>query len=210
MSNNNTLNEGSAPSDLEEHETDESIRVEDRRHWNPDDDDVDEEVNVNPKTPSIIDEYRERAEIAEKKLYEYIDAFKRHKLEQEQVRKRLNRDIDRRVELKFGELVQPLLAIMDDLERSMSHIPPTPDSEPLLRGVQMTHELFLATLEKFGVTKFAPDGELFDPELSEALRVDPVESKESENRVTATLKPGYKIGERVLRAAQVAVGRFSG
>jgi len=71
----------------------------------------------------------------------------------------------------------------------------------------MTHGQFLATLEKFGVTKFSPDGEPFDPTESEALRVDPVDSPEAENRVTATLKPGYRFGERVLRAAQVAVGR---
>lgn len=214
MSKKNTIRDGSASHELEEQEFGESIRVEDRRHWQRPAEDAeasdgtDDDVKVSPQPPSIIDEYRGRAEEAERKLLDYIEAFKRHKLEQEQVRERLARDVERRVELKFGELVQPLLEVMDDLERSMSHMSADVDTEPLLRGVRMTHALFLSTLEKFGVTKFSPDGQPFDPTESEALRVDPVDSTECENRVTETLKPGYRLGERVLRAAQVAVGRI--
>lgn len=206
MSNKNAFTDDATPEGIEGQESDETLRVDDRRHWQVEDSE-DDDATVSPQAPSIIDEYRGRAEDAEKKLLEYIEAFKRHKQEQDQVRERLARDVERRVEMKFGELLQPLLEIMDDLERSMAHISAETDTEPLLRGVQMTHGQFLATLEKFGVTKFSPDGEPFDPTESEALRVDPVDSPEAENRVTATLKPGYRFGERVLRAAQVAVGR---
>jgi len=208
MSDKNVFSDDATPEGVEEQESDETLRVDDRRHWQVEDGE-DDDVNVSPQTPTIIDEYRGRAEEAEKKLLEYIEAFKRHKQEQDHVRERLARDVERRVEMKFGELLQPLLEIMDDLERSMAHIAAEADAEPLLRGVKMTHSQFLATLEKFGVTKFSPDGEPFDPTESEALRVDPVDSAEADNRVTETLKPGYRFGERVLRAAQVAVGRVN-
>jgi molecular chaperone GrpE len=207
MSKNNALGDESSPENVERQESEDTIRVEDRRHWQVEDDDEAESEASAPQTPSIIDEYRARAEDAEKKLLEYIEAFKRHKVEQDRVRERLSRDVDRRVEVKFGELIEPLLGIMDDLERSMDHISADPNAEPLLQGVRMTHGQFLATLEKFGVSKFSPDGETFDPNEAEALRVDPVQSDDQDNRVTETLKPGYRLGERVLRAAQVAVGR---
>ena len=87
------------------------FKVKDRRHWVDENDDEggDDTEPAAPATPTIIDEYRLRTEAAEQKLQEYIEAFKSFKQEQEDFRTRLNRDVERRVELKFGGLVEELL-----------------------------------------------------------------------------------------------------
>ena len=186
---------------------DQEIKVNDRRHWQQDEAEQDENAETAPAQPSILDEFRLRAEQAEQKLLEYIDAFKRHQADQDKVRERLTRDVDRKVDLKFGELLSDLLETLDDLDLSLDHVRGVPGAEPLAEGVVMARDRFLTTLNKHGVKRFSPEGQRFDPNESEALRVDPVDSKDDDQIVTETLKPGYKLGDRVIRAAKVAVGR---
>ena len=164
---------------------------------------------MEPARPSVLDEYRLRAEEAERKLLEYIEAFKRHQTDQDQVRQRLTRDVERKVELQFGGLVGELLVTVDDLDLSLRHVSEIPEARPLAEGVTMARDRFLSILQKHGVERISPEGQPFDPNEAEALRVDPVESKKRDQTVTETLKPGYRLGDRVSRAAQVAVGRYT-
>jgi molecular chaperone GrpE len=193
-------------------ENEEEFRVEDRRHWAHGDEqpEEDEDAVAEIKHPTLLDEYRLRAEAAERKLQEYIEAFKRFKDEQEEYRLRMSRDIDRRVDLKFGEMVGELLESMDNLDLAVSHAHGVPEAAPLAQGVEMARRRFLSTLEQHGVEKISPEGTLFDPNEAEAVRVDKLESPDDNGKVTETLRPGYKLGERVIRPARVAVGRFSG
>jgi molecular chaperone GrpE len=72
----------------------------------------------------------------------------------------------------------------------------------------LARDRFLATLERHGVTRLSLDGEEYDPNLAEAMRVDAVDDPERSGKVTETLRPGYRLGDRVVRPAQVAVGRL--
>jgi molecular chaperone GrpE len=185
------------------------FKVDDRRHWQRDDESGEAApTEVEPIKPSILDEYRERAEAAESTLLEYIEAFKRHKADQEQVRERLARDVGREVDLKFGQLVAELLETLDDLDLSLEHVRRVEGAEPLAEGVEIARDRFLATLHKHGVEKISPEGAPFDPNEAEAVRVDPVDSADADHVVTETLQPGYKLRDRVIRAARVAVGQF--
>jgi molecular chaperone GrpE len=187
------------------------FQVKDRRHWVDDeqDDDGDDESSTGPARPTIVDGYRQRAEDAELKLREYIEAFKKSQEEQEQFRSRMSRDVDRRVELQFGELVAELLELLDDLDLALTHVDDVPEARPLAEGVVLARNRFLGALERRGVRRVSPDGAPFDPNEAEAMRVDPVDSAEEDGTVTETLRPGYTLGDRVIRAARVAVGRFS-
>ena len=184
---------------------DESFRFEDRRHWVSPDEEGPQEAS--PRPPSMIDEYRERTEAAEKKLQEYIEAFKGFKKEQDDFRTRLNRDVDRRVDLQFGGLVEELLDAMDNLDLALEHVAEVPEAEPLARGVELARRRFLEALERHGVEKLDPSGEDFDPNEAEAMRVDPVDEPSMSGKVTVVLRPGYRLGDRIIRPARVAVGR---
>jgi molecular chaperone GrpE len=213
MSKKQTHDHEPAPSERGNAESgDEEFKVDDRRHWQqegmPDGDEPAEGVEVAPARPSVLDEYRQRAEAAERKLLDYIEAFKRHQADHEQVRERLARDVDRKVDLKFGELLGELLETVDDLDLSLEHMQGVREAEPLAQGVAMARDRFLTTLQKYGVERISPEGVPFDPNEAEAMRVDPVDSDAADQHVTETLKPGYKLGDRVIRAAKVAVGRY--
>jgi molecular chaperone GrpE len=184
---------------------DQTFRFEDRRRWIDGDEETAQEST--PRSPSMIDEFRERAEAAENKLQEYIEAFKGFKKEQEEFRTRLNRDVDRRVDLQFGGLVEELLEAMDNLDLALEHVNEVPEAEPLARGVEIARKRFLEALERHGVEKLDPLGDEFDPNEAEAMRVDPVAEPERSGKVTDVLRPGYRLRERVIRPARVAVGR---
>ena len=79
----------------------------------------------------------------------------------------------------------------------------------MAKGVRIARDKFIETLERHGVERMEPDGEVFDPNTTEAIRVDPVDDDEKDGKITATLRPGYRLGGHIIRAAQVAVGRRS-
>lgn len=191
-----------------------AFRVEDRRHWarnaEKDGGSGEEEEASTTTFPTVVDEYRSRAEAAEKKLFDYIAAFKHSQTEHEQFRERLQRDVERRVHLQFGALVTDLLDCIDHLDLALAHARNVRDAAPLVQGVALTRDRFVAALERQGVERLDLDGQDFDPNFAEAVRVDPVAEPGQNGRVTETLRPGYKLGERVLRPAQVAVGRHEG
>lgn len=189
-----------------------TLKVEDKRHWaRKAEGDAEEKGGESGEVPSLhptlVDEYRLRAEAAEKKLLEYIAAFKEAQADHEGFRERLNRDVERKVELKFGNLVTDLLETLDDLDLALGHATGVAEAEPLTRGVSLARDRFLATLERHGVTRLALDGEEFDPNLAEAVQLVEAEAAEMAGKVAATLRPGYAIGERVIRPARVAVAR---
>jgi len=185
------------------------IKVEDKRHWAKTDagSDEGEPAEASP-FPTIVDGFRQRAEAAERQLHDYIAAFKQAQTEQDQVRERLARDGDRRVDLKFGSLLTELLESVDHLDLALGHAQGVPGAEALALGVALAREQFLVTLERHGVERLDPQGCEFDPNVAEALRVDPVDDPSRDGTVTETVRPGYKLGDRVVRPARVAVGRL--
>jgi molecular chaperone GrpE len=208
---NPTVTAGRRKDRSEENGENEEFRVEDRRHWagasSADEPGDDAGAGAAPARPSLIDEYRAKTEQAEQRLQEYIDAFKSFKDEQEQVRLRLDRDVDRKVRLKFGGLVADMLEAWDDLEIALGHARPEGEAQPLVEGLRIASKRFLAALERHGVSRMDLDGEPFDPNVAEAVRMDPVESEDRNGVVTETLRPGFRIDDHVVRPARVAVGR---
>jgi molecular chaperone GrpE (heat shock protein) len=78
---------------------------------------------------------------------------------------------------------------------------------PLARGVALARDRFLAALQKAGVERLELNGTPFDPNVAEAVRLVPVDSPEDDGAVVETMRPGYVLGERIIRPARVAVGR---
>ena len=193
-----------------------AFKVDDRRHWarplnEPDEENTDRPEPEPSPAPgdTLLDSFRSRAETAEAKLHEYIAAFRQSQVDSDAFRERLGRDLDRKVELRFAALVRELLSTVDDLELALAHVSGVPDAEPVARGVSLAVQRFLQILERHGVVRIAPDGEPFDPAVAEAVRVDAVDDPALDGVVTETMRPGYLLGDQLVRPAAVAVGRAS-
>jgi molecular chaperone GrpE len=121
----------------------------------------------------------------------------------ENYKKRAKKEMDEAATRGREQLLGELLPALDNLERALKH---APEGDPLAVGVKQTEKQLLAALEKFGVTRFASLGQPFDPSLHEAIQQ--VETKDLPSGSVATeFASGYKINNRLLRPAMVAVAK---
>lgn len=191
------------------------IKVEDKRFWARKDDaegdpssDAPDERSAVGIDPAEHEAVRLRAEGAERKLQEIQASFLAAKTDLDRARERVVRDAERAVELKFGDLVAGLLDSVDDLDRALEHGDAAAGAGPLLKGVAIARERFLAALQKAGVERLDPQGTAYDPNVAEAVGVVPVDDPERHDTVVTVVQAGYALAGRIIRPARVLVGRL--
>ncbi|HRE92299.1 MAG TPA: nucleotide exchange factor GrpE [Myxococcota bacterium] len=146
----------------------------------------------------------------ENTLHSYIRAHKKAEAEFEAFKQRLERDRDRELTLARAKLVERLLDLDDNLERTISAAKRgTAEALPaLVQGVEMVHKQFLERLSELGLERVDPTGQTFDPTSMEAFGVVPVDDRDRHDKVVATFRSGYRIGDQEIRPALVQVGRL--
>ncbi len=105
-------------------------------------------------------------------------------------------------------LATPMLEVPDALERSLA-VGPGADAAAVLKGVQLVHLLMVQKLGELGLQRIPTVGEPFDPARHEAASVESVKDPAQDRRVVRELKPGFTLGERVVRPALVQVGKLA-
>ena len=158
--------------------------------------------------PQAFEALRVRAEGAERKLREIQGTFLAAKAELDATRARLERDLERKVEIRFGDLLSGLLECADDLDRAIEHGATIPAAAPVVSGVVLARERFIGALQKAGVERIDPVGEPYDPNVAEAAGIIPVSDPEAHDTVAAVERVGYRHAGRVIRPARVLVGRL--
>lgn len=113
-------------------------------------------------------------------------------------RARVERDRDVSRNAAIAEVLRSLLPALDDLSRAEAH--GDLEGSPFAAVVAKLR----ASGEKFGLKTFGAKGDKFDPELHEALVQTP-SADVTENTVADVIESGYMVGDRLLRAAKVAV-----
>jgi molecular chaperone GrpE len=183
--------------------------VNDHRFWTLSDEALQAEEH-RPQQPSFIEQLQQSLDQKDKQLREYIAAYKREVGEGlEKTKQRLERDSTARVEQQRGQLALPMLEVLDALERSIGAGEKAPgDGAALLQGIKRVHLLMVQKLQDLGLTRLQTVGQPFDPTRHEAVAVRAVSDAAQDNLVVAEIMPGFALGERVLRAAQVMVAKL--
>ena len=120
---------------------------------------------------------------------------RRVKREQENVKKFANED-----------LVKKLLVVMDDIERALESARQTGQVEAIVSGVEITRDHFWGQLEGVGLERIESDGMPFDPTMHEAVSTEKSDTVEDDH-IVSTFQAGYKLNDRVIRAAMVIVAK---
>jgi molecular chaperone GrpE len=185
------------------------VRVVDRRRFHETDDG---QIATAPEAgelpedrrPSYVQELEDRLAQSEQRVQETLAAHRQRMEEFEQVRARLERDVEARVQEARARTFRGILDVTDEMERALEA---AAGDDPLLEGLRLIHRKLCATLADEGVERMDLEGEPFDPEVAEAIGVLPVEDPDQHDRVVTVLQAGYRLGSRVLRPARVQVGR---
>lgn len=126
-----------------------------------------------------------------------VDDLKRVQAEYVNYRRRVDRDRDVSRELAVAGVLETLLPVLDDIGRARDH----GDLDGAFKTVAESLE---AAVTRLGLTKYGEPGDEFDPAVHEALMHE-VSDEVTVPTCTQILFPGYRVGERILRAARVAV-----
>lgn len=102
-----------------------------------------------------------------------------------------------------ASVVKQLLPVIDNLERALKHAPKELAASDYVKGVQAVAKQFDKALADLGVTKIATVGQPFDPEIHEAVMVEPGDG--DKEIVSEELQSGYKLADEVIRHAMVKV-----
>ena len=124
--------------------------------------------------------------------------------EMDNFKKRLTREKEEHVRFAAEAVLADLLPSLDNFELALGYGKDNEACREMLQGLEMTHKLLLDALAAHGLEKVGQEGELFNPEIHEAMTREPREDMEP-GHVSQLFQPGYKLGDRLLRPAKVVV-----
>jgi molecular chaperone GrpE len=134
---------------------------------------------------------------------EYLASWKRAAADYQNLRRRLQSDVDAAVASRKAALLGDLLLVLDYLDMALATPVESPEGKNLHAGVEATRAAMLGALERAGV-KPLPEGGRFDPSVHACVATEDAGGKEP-GEILATLRRGYTFEGKVLRHAQVRV-----
>ena len=174
-------------------------------------------VGTDPQEDAALDiealadsDPRTRAELlaellaAEAKRDEYLDDLRRSHADFENYRRRVMRDGALQRSSGKADVAGALLEVLDDLDRTVHAAQGSPD-EDLATGVRLVATKLLDALRQRGLERIDEVEVAFDPGVHEAVQQQPGDGIDGQPKVVTVLRPGYRMDDRVLRAAMVAV-----
>lgn len=153
-----------------------------------------------------IDELQIDLERLRQESEEYLDGWQRARAEFSNFKKRVEREQEEARARITADILARYLDVIDDFERALSDYPSSDESNAWVEGISMIYEKLLLILEAEGVELIPAEGEVFDPNIHEAISYEESEDHR-DGQVIEVIKQGYLLGERVIRPALVRVAK---
>ena len=134
------------------------------------------------------------------------DILLRSRAEIENLRRRTEQDVEKAHKFALEKFSKDILNTIDNLERALA-TPANKEDESvkaLFDGVELTLKELVSTVGRFGVEAVGVVGQAFNPDLHQAISMQPAEGFES-NQISVVLQKGYTLNGRVIRPAMVMV-----
>ena len=164
-----------------------------------------ESGSIPPKT----DANAERVVELETELAQLKDRALRAMADAENTKKRAAREVENAKTYGVERFARDVLEVYDNLQRAMASVDEKAreemgdNAQKLLEGLELTEKNLMAVLARHGVTAVPGQGEKFDPNVHQAVAQIP--SDVEKGHVAEVMQTGFRIGDRTLRAAMVAV-----
>ena len=165
-----------------------------------------EEISVESVGPKESEETEEDLLEKERTLARNMEErFLRVNAEFENYKKRILRENSERFKYFNLDLIKELLPSLDNLERAITHAKSeNKDFESMIEGLEMVSKMTHEVFEKFGVSRVNTVGEIFDPNIHQAVGVVQSDTV-PENHVVEECLGGYLLHDRIIRPAMVRV-----
>lgn len=166
-----------------------------------------DETNVNEadaataeaNEPKLTELEQAQAEAAEMK-----SRYLRSVADMENFRKRIAREKQDIIRSAAAGVIESLLPVLDNMKLGLQAADNHPEAKDVTVGFKMVDDQLKKTLSDQGLEELIPDGEAFDPNLHECIAQQPSDAVE-EDKVIQTVRAGYRLNDRLIRAANVIV-----
>jgi molecular chaperone GrpE len=162
---------------------------------------VEQEVEVETVEELSVEE---QLALAEAEAAKNMDSLLRAQAELSNARKRFEKQQLLVYTNANADLVTKLLPALDDFGRAIESVPDNIREDSWFEGIELVQRKFLGILESLNVKEIEAVGQLFDPNVHDALAQEPSDEYES-GIVTREMIKGYQIGDKVVRPSLVFV-----
>ncbi|MGM9698398.1 MAG: nucleotide exchange factor GrpE [Prevotella sp.] len=153
------------------------------------------------------EEEKDPLEEANRQIEELKDKYLRSVAEFDNYRKRTLKEKTELI-LNGGEkAITAILPVLDDMERAIANGVKTDDPSVLREGMELIYNKFIKVLETLGVKAIATEDADFDTDVHEAIAMVPGMGDDKKGKVLDCVLRGYKLNDKVIRHAKVAVGQ---
>ena len=188
------------------------MKVLDRRHWVDEDENSDNKDSsknvIEDRLPNFVEQLKQDAEEKDKRLREYISAYKDKNAENDEFRIRLQKENETRLDQFKAILFAKLIPILDNLNRAAQSASQTKDLNSLQEGIDLVINQFIRELKDNGVEPITSVGQKFDPKAHEVFLTVETEDAAQDEMVIEELEPGYKFKEKLIKAAKVKIAKL--
>jgi molecular chaperone GrpE len=146
------------------------------------------------------------AQVEQLKAEECLDLLRRTQADFVNYKRRMNQEQAEGRIAAQSALLSHLLPVLDDLGRALGAAPPELANHPWVQGLHLVARRLVTQLDQLGVRQIGTAGEPFDPHRHEAITTE-ARANAPEGTILYVVQPGYALGERVIRPAQVVVAR---
>lgn len=164
----------------------------------------DEKVEEQPASGEASSEATSSDQDLESEVGRLRDALLRTRAEMDNMQKRGQRELDKARRFQVEALMRDLLPVIDGLEQGLENA--GDEDQKAREGLELTYKLLLKALQDHGLEELDPVGEHFDPQWHEAMSMQPSDEGEPDT-VLMVLQKGYRLHDRLLRAARVIVAK---
>jgi len=155
--------------------------------------------------PAPVAEMEEALSNLQDDLRRAEEAYLRAVADLQSYRRRVTQELQREREAGRASVIEDILPVLDNFERTLEAGKAGASLESLLEGVHLIERQLRAALERHGLRPIEAQGRPFDPELHEAVVTEP--SDKAEGTILDVLERGYLLGDRVVRPAKTKVSK---
>lgn len=156
---------------------------------------------------SELDQLKLQLAEAETKNAELQDKYLRQAAEFDNYRKRTIKEKAELIKSAAEKLMVAELPVLDDMDRALENMEKGMDADACIEGFKLIAHKFQNILTQNGLEKIETDNQEFDTDYHEAIALIPAPSEELKGKILDCVQPGYKLGDKVIRHAKVAVGQ---
>jgi molecular chaperone GrpE len=144
---------------------------------------------------------------AEAEIADLKDKYLRAVAEFDNYRKRTIKEKTELILNGSERTITAILPIVDDIERAIANADKVEDVKTMKEGMELIYQKFQKSLESLGLKKIETEGADFDTDFHEAIAMVPGMGDDKKGKVLDCVQTGYKLNDKVIRHAKVAVGQ---